>query len=169
LLVPKILLSGNEIRELFSCDLFSFTKTPGINSLCLIAPLILVYGYAFPKAFRQPTFKIILISLLPALVNAPLEELLWRGLYHKFFSNNQLLFIFYSSFGFAIWHFVPQTIFPNKAPGSQWSFVADAFILGVLYSIVAKNTNSILLTSISHVPFDFSGLGGRIYLRNNNQ
>ena len=165
LLIPKIFLSGKEIKELFSFDLSSLKEKSFINLLCLIAPLILACGYALPKALHHATFKIILLSLILALVNAPLEELLWRGLYLKFFGDNQLLFILYSSFGFAIWHFAPQTIFPNKAPGGQWSFVAVAFILGVLYSIVVKNTNSILLTSASHFLFDFSGLGGRIYFR----
>jgi len=89
-----------------------------------------------------------------ALINAPLEELLWRGLYLKLFGSDKWLYIIYSSLGFAIWHFAPQQIFPNKQPGGQISFVAFAFVLGIIFSIVAYHTKSILLVSICHILFD---------------
>jgi hypothetical protein len=33
-----------------------------------------------------------------------------------------------------------QQIFPNKQPGGEISFVAFAFVLGIIFSIVAYNT-----------------------------
>lgn len=169
LLVPGVFLSVGEIKELFSLNARVFGEKSLINSCLLVLPLIPAFGYVFPGVLQQANYKIILFSFLLALVNGPLEELLWRGLYLKLFGDNQLLFIFYSSFGFAVWHFAPQSIFPNRAPGGQWSFVAAAFILGVIYSIPAANTHSVLMTSVSHFLFDFSGLGGRIYLGKSQQ
>lgn len=162
-IVPLIFLNKGEIKSLFAVNYSLFRRAKTLHSLCLVIPLLLAYGYAFPKAISFATIPVLLLSLLLSLVNAPLEELLWRGLYLKLFASDKRLYVICSSLGFAIWHFAPQTIFPNKAPGGQLSFVAVAFGLGLLFSIVAKNTNSILLTTISHILFDFSGLGGRLY------
>lgn len=92
-----------------------------------------------------------------------MEELLWRGLYLKLLGSDKWIYFFYSSFAFAVWHFVPQSVFPEKQPGSQLSYVAFAFVHGVLFSIVSFNSNSILLVTAAHILFDFSGMRGRIY------
>jgi uncharacterized protein len=165
LTIPLLFMNSAEIESLFSFNASLFNKSKLLNISCLVAPLILAYCYAFPKAVNSATFKIVVLSLLLALVNATMEELLWRGLYLKLFGSDKWIYVFYSSYGFAIWHFAPQHIFPNKAPGGQISFVAVAFVVGVLFSLVSYNTNSILLVSISHILFDFSGLGAMIYSR----
>ena len=164
LVVPLLFLKLQEIRLLFAVNSGLFAKTKVVNVVCLTIPLLLGYGYAFPRALQVATLPILLLSFLLALVNAPLEELLWRGLYLKLFGSEKWLYIFYASLGFAIWHLAPQLIFPNKAPGGQVSFIVVAFIVGILFSIVSFHTRAILLTSLCHILFDFSGLGGRIYL-----
>ena len=163
-IVQVIFLTGQELKSLFEFNLYNFEKSRLLNLISLIIPLLFAYGYAFPKALRSITFKIILLSLALALINATLEEILWRGLYLKLLGSNKWFYILTSSFGFGIWHFAPQLIFANKAPGGKFSFVAFAIILGIFFSIVVFNTKSILLVSICHILFDFSGLGGRLYL-----
>lgn len=163
LFVPLLLMTTQEMRSLFELNGSLFNESKILNTACLILPLVFAYAYAFPKALKTATPKIIIVSLALAMVNATLEELLWRGLYLKLFSSEAWLYVIVSSIGFAIWHFAPQLLFPNKAPGGRTSFVAFSFVLGILFGVVAYNTNSILLVTVCHIMFDFSGLGGRIY------
>jgi len=65
--------------------------------------------------------------------------------------------------GFAVWHFAPQSVFPNPRPGATVSLVVAAGIVGLMWGWVAHKTKSIRWTTLSHILFDFSGLGGRVY------
>jgi membrane protease YdiL (CAAX protease family) len=131
--------------------------------LCLVLPLVLAYSYAFPRALSNASPVIVVVSLIMAIVNATLEEVLWRGVYIKCFNDNKWIAIVYASAGFAIWHYCPQIIYRNPNPGGAHSFVAFAFILGLLYAFAAYKQQSIFWVTISHVLFDFSGLGARLY------
>jgi len=163
LLVPVLLMTRVEIKSLVEPNSVFFKGKNIVNILCLTLPLLFAYVYAFPRVIHSATFQIIAASLFLAIINGTLEEFFWRGFYLKLLASDRRLYILISSIGFAIWHFAPQLIFSNKAPGGQYSFVAFAFLLGIAFSIVAYNTKSILLVTICHVLFDFSGLGGRIY------
>jgi len=164
LLVPIALITPEGLKQLFSLEWDNFHQHKWTNILCLLVPLLFAYAYAFPKSSQSATKQIVVLSLILAIVNATSEEVLWRGLYLKLFGSNKTIYILYSSIGFAIWHFAPQTVFRNREPGGQVSFVAFAFVFGLFYAVVAFNTRSILLTTISHVLLDFSGLGARSYL-----
>jgi len=131
--------------------------------LCLLTPLIFAYTYAFPVAIKQADLLIIAVSFLISIVNATAEEILWRGVYLKIFENKQSAGIIISSIGFAVWHYAPQFIFSNRRPGRAHSFVAFAFVLGLLYAYAASKQQSILWTAIAHILFDFAGLGAMIY------
>jgi|WetSurMetagenome_2_1015567.scaffolds.fasta_scaffold00902_1 membrane protease YdiL (CAAX protease family) len=163
LIIPLLLLDAVEVESLFRLNGQMFSKSGIINTLFLIIPLVLAYSFSFRKAIKNVTVSIVVISLLLAIINATMEELLWRGLYLKLLGSDKWIYIFYSSFAFAVWHFAPQSVLPNRQPGGQLSFVAFTFVLGVLFSIVSFNSNSILLVTVAHILFDFSGMGGRIY------
>ena len=81
----------------------------------------------------------------------------------KILEANSNWYVMLSSFGFATSHFAPQIVFSSNRPGGAVSFVAFSFVLGFLFSSVAKDTKSILLTTVVHILFDFAGLGGRLY------
>lgn len=133
------------------------------GKLLLGVPLLLGYGYAFPRALPSASAPILLLSAGIALINGTMEELLWRGIYPRVFPDNAALGYLYPQIGFAIWHYAPQTIFPNSSPGGAHSLVLVAGLLGLMWGWVAWRTKSIRGTTLSHVLFDFSGLGGRIY------
>jgi membrane protease YdiL (CAAX protease family) len=161
-LIPLVLLGFKGIKELFIIKKPYFGKNKLVVAL-LILPLLLGYGYAFPRAISQANLIIVISSIIISAINAAGEELLWRGLYLKVFVNSRLVYLFYSTFGFAIWHFAPLSVFANKAPGGAISFVAVSFLVGLIYAYAAKDQESITLTAIFHFFFDLSGLGGRIY------
>jgi membrane protease YdiL (CAAX protease family) len=112
---------------------------------------------------RGATLQIILVSALLAIVNGTLEEVLWRGTYLAFFPESLWWSRLYPAIGFAIWHFAPQSVFRNKAPGGNLSLVVVAGIVGLMWAWVAGSTGTLLWVTISHILFDFSGLGGRLY------
>lgn len=142
-----------------------FGPTMWLGPLLLVIPLLLGYGYAFPRAIKEAGWKIVLLSALIALVNGTMEELLWRGAYLSVFPHNWLLGYRYPAIGFAVWHFAPQSIFPSSAPGGNLILVVVAGLVGQMWGWVALQTGSILWTAVSHVLFDFSGLGARVYLK----
>src|SRR4051812_3658497 len=132
--------------------------------LALVLPVTLVYVYEFPRVVGAATPAILMGSAALALVNGALEELLWRGAFLVLLPDRRILGYLYPSVGFALWHFAPQSIFPNRAPGGSVSLVAVSLLLGLVWGFVARHTGSIRWTTIAHILFDFSGLGARLYV-----
>jgi membrane protease YdiL (CAAX protease family) len=163
LVVPLWLLGWARVRSLFQSPVGM--RTPLARVALLGLPLILGYGYAFPRALAGADVVVILVSAVLALVNGVLEELLWRGAYIEVFPDSRRLSVYYPTIGFAVWHFSPQSVFPNPAPGGRVSLVIVAGLVGLIWAWVARRDGSIRATTLSHVLFDFSGLGGRLYLR----
>jgi len=163
LLLPWWILGSDGLLHIFRDSKPRFGRPRWLGIIFLIVPLLLGYGYAFPRAIGQADASIVLLSAVIAIVNGTLEELLWRGAYLTAFKDNWFLGYLYPSIGFGVWHFAPQSIFPNSAPGGVISLVVVAGLIGLMWSWVANRSQSIRWVTISHILFDFSGLGGRIY------
>lgn len=162
--LPLWSLGTAGVVSLFRLGELPFGRPAWLGVVLLAAPLALGYGYAFPRAVRGATASIVVASFALAVVNAFAEEVLWRGMYVSTFEGSVLLAVVFPAIGFGIWHLAPQVVHPNRNPGGAWSFVAVSILLGLMWGWVAFSTGSILLTFVSHVLFDFSGLGARLYL-----
>jgi membrane protease YdiL (CAAX protease family) len=165
LFLPWWILGTDGVLRIFRDVPSRFGQPVWLGAALLIIPLLLGYGYAFPRAIEQANITIVLFSALLAIVNGTLEELLWRGAYLTTFQGNWFLGYVYPTIGFAVWHFAPQSIFPSPAPGGSTSLVIVAGLVGLMWGWVAMQTGSILWATVSHVLFDFSGLGARVYFR----
>ncbi len=161
--VPFFLIGRKSLIRLFKMRQPILGKHATRNILFLLLPLALVYCYEFPKVLPQANLLIIVSSVGLSLINAVAEEILWRGTFLSLMGENSKWYILFSSFGFAIWHFAPLSIYENHNPGGSLSFILVSFLLGLLYSSVSKDNKSISLTTISHILFDFSGLGAKVY------
>jgi membrane protease YdiL (CAAX protease family) len=161
--LPLLVLGGDALA-LFRPAARPFGHPRWIGLLAVGAPLVLGFGYAFPRAVTTASPAIVALSLLLAIVNAPLEELLWRGAYLRVFPSSAPLGWLYPSLGFAVWHFAPQSVFANSVPGGAVSLVLVAGVFGLGWAYVARSTGSLLAVALAHALFDFSGLGGRVYL-----
>lgn len=164
-LVPWALLGTDGVVALFRPGAAPFGRPAALGVALLASPLLLGYGYAFPRAIRGATATVVLASAALALVNATFEELLWRGAYIRVFPGSWLLGYAYPAFGFALWHIAPQRVVPNRAPGGSASFVLVCAALGLMWGWVARASGSIVATTIAHAVFDLAGLGARIYFR----
>ena len=140
-----------------------FTSRKWLGLLLLLLPLLLAYGYEFPRVLPQATVPIVLASAAISVVNGVAEELLWRGTYASAFPGSAWWGYLYPALGFAVWHFSPQSVFPNPRPGAAVSLVVAAGIVGLMWGWVVFRTKSVRWTTLSHILFDFSGLGGRVY------
>ena len=162
-LLPLWVLGTDGINRVFKPGSSRFGQPPAIGVVLLVLPCLLGYGYAFPRALHHANASIILLSAILALTNGTLEELLWRGSYLKTFPADWLRGWAYPSLGFAVWHFAPLAVLPNRAPGGNLLFVLVAGAAGMMWGWVAYRSRSILWATVAHVLFDFSGLGARIY------
>jgi membrane protease YdiL (CAAX protease family) len=162
-LLPLAILGPRRVAALFRSTTRPFGDQPWLGVVILGAPLALGFSYAFPRALPHATAAIIALSLLIAIVNATAEEILWRGTYAAVFRDSRLWGWLYPTLGFAVWHFAPQSVFPNPAPGGSTALVVVAGIVGLGWGWLARRTNTIRWTVLAHVAFDFSGLGARLY------
>ena len=163
LLFPRWVLGPGRIRWLFQAPPAPLGDPAWQGGLCLSLPLVLGYGYAFPRALPEARPGLVLGSAAFAAGNGVCEEILWRGTYQAAFPDNVALNTVYPALGFGLWHMAPQTVVPNRSPGGSVSYVAVASIVGLLWATVVRRTGSIRWTTLAHVLFDFSGLGARSF------
>jgi len=161
LLFPLALLGPRALVRLFQSAPSPFGHPWWLGAFCLLAPPLVAFVFLFPQALRKASARLVLVSALLALVNGPLEEVLWRGAYLALFPGQVWLALLYPSLGFALWHLAPMSVVAPTGWG-RWgkaALVAQVCLLGVLWAWVANNTGSILWTAIAHILIDFSALG----------
>ena len=95
------------------------------------------------------------------IVNAVLEELLWRGVYITLWPENPWLGWTWPAIGFGAWHLAPQLIRPS--PLGPVAYVVAATALGLSWGWVAWRTGSIRWVTVSHAFTDASGLRNALY------
>ena len=106
--------------------------------------------YFIPNVTSTP-IAVIAIGIPIAIINGTCEEILWRGLYVRNFSNKVILGLIYPSIGFAIWHLSPQLVFPLEGGIiGIIIFIISTFFLGFCYGLVSYKTDSIRWNAISH-------------------
>jgi uncharacterized protein len=164
LLIPLWVLGRAGLNDLFRRVVQPFGSPAWLGLLLLIWPLLLAALAVLPVKLSQATLIIVVASAALALVNATLEELLWRGAYIKAFPTSAVWGWLYPSVGFAIWHLAPQSIHGNPMPGGAATFLLGALVIGLSYGWVAWRTGSIRWTVASHVLMNFLGLGATLYL-----
>ena len=159
LLFPLVILGPHALVRLFQSGSSPFGQPWWFGAFCLLAPPLVAFGAIFPKVLRHATRTTLLVSALLALVNGPLEELLWRGAYLTLFPGQLWWGLLYPTIGFALWHFVLQSLVPYRGPGGRVALVVEVGFLGLLWAWVANNTGVILWTALAHVLIDYSALG----------
>lgn len=163
--VPLAIVGASGLKELFRAPASPAGNPAWLGWALLVLPLVMSFGYAFPRALPYATVGIVLVSAVIAIVNGTLEEVLWRGTYVYAFGGRPFWAWVYPSLGFGIWHLAPQSLTQASNPGGSVAFVAVAIALGLGWGWVAWRTRSIRWVVVSHVLLDFGGLGALIYLR----
>jgi membrane protease YdiL (CAAX protease family) len=130
---------------------------PAVLLVLIVTITVIMYP---PSGLLSEPVKLLIIAIPVAIINGVCEELLWRSLYVKTFSDNTALGIIYPSIGFALWHISPQLVFP--AESGIWPFVCSTFFLGISYGWISYRTSSIKWVALSHSIGGILDLGGAI-------
>ena len=110
---------------------------------------------------RDATPAMVATAISIALVNAVLEELLWRGVYITLWPDNPWLGWVWPAVGFGAWHLAPQVIHPS--PLGPLAYVIAATALGLSWGWVAWRSGSIRWVMVSHVVTDASGIRNALF------
>jgi deazaflavin-dependent oxidoreductase (nitroreductase family) len=146
LLIPWLVFKKQGVGSLLKDQKPLFTRDnwlAGLLWIVVTATAFVMYGGGFIQA---PPI-LILLAIPLAIINGVCEELLWRGLYVCAFPGSSWLGVIVPAAGFALWHFVPQMIYPA---GNQFGFVFSTLFLGLAYGLIAYRTGSAKWTAISH-------------------
>lgn len=116
----------------------------------------------FVRDLPRATLGVIALAWTIAVVNASLEELLWRGVYVRIFDGRLLLGWLYPATMFALWHISPTSVL-----GSSAVLVAGAAYLGLVYGWIAFRTGSVRYTIPAHILVNGMGLNFALLLLGN--
>jgi len=163
LALPYWVLKPRSLRELFRDVHPRLGRPTWLGAVCLVVLPIFAYVFYFPHALLHATLLIILTSIPLAIVNATMEEVLWRGTYVTVFPRHVVAGYLYLAVGFGFWHIAPLSIVPSTMRGGSLYFAIFAVVLGLAFGWVALSTGSIRWTTVSHALLDFAGLGTLIY------
>jgi len=156
LLIPALWVGAGNFPNFLKDQtaLFSAHNLPAVLLwVVVIAVAFIMYGKNFIKA----PLTLILLAIPLAMINGFCEEILWRGLYVSAFPGNPWLGILYPAAGFALWHFIPQRVFPSE---NVPRFVLSTLFLGLAYGFIAYSTGSAFWTAVSHSLNGIIALGG---------
>jgi membrane protease YdiL (CAAX protease family) len=146
LTIPVILVGRNDFAGLLKDRTPLFGRQNWLAALLWViitGVTLVMYG----KEFMATPISLILLSIPMAVVNGFCEEIFWRGIFVKTFPGNPWLGIVYPAVGFALWHLIPQNVFPTEnVPG----FILSTLFLGLAYGFIAYRTGSAKWTAISH-------------------
>ena len=155
LAVPLLLLGPGRIRELFADRRPRLGRPWWLGLLALLVPPLGAIATRFIPEVGAATGAMIGTALAVAVVNATMEELLWRGVFVSLWPRNWLLGLAYPAIGFGMWHLAPQIIHPGASP---LGFAIGSIVMGMCWGWVAWRTGSLRWTTLSHVFTDGSGL-----------
>ncbi len=100
--------------------------------------------------------------ILLAVINPWIEEFYWRGLLLDFTSNWSNWFaVLYSSLLFAINH---AAFGVNSELNSGFEIVVSTLIMGIVWGVVYKKTQSLRWAILAHFLVDFLGLSAPAFL-----
>jgi membrane protease YdiL (CAAX protease family) len=146
LICPALWIGGNDFANLLKDHTPLFSPQNWFAALLWII-VILVTLVMYGRYFLKAPLTLILLAIPLATINGFCEEILWRGMFVQAFRGNPWLGILYPAVGFALWHLVPQSVFP--AP-NVFGFILSTFFLGLAYGFIAYSTGSAFWSAVSH-------------------
>ena len=105
---------------------------------------------------RDIDTRVAATMLVAAAVNAPLEEMLWRGVFLEIFPDNVVLGAVWPLVGFSIWHLAPQLILPSRLGKAR--FTAGAATVGAVSAFTVWRRRRLRPVLWSHLATDAMGV-----------
>jgi membrane protease YdiL (CAAX protease family) len=156
LAVPVFLLGPSRVRELFADRHPRLGRPWLIGLLALLFPAVGALATRWFPEVGGAGVAMVGGALVIGVVNATMEELLWRGVFVSYWPSDWRLGLLWPTIGFGAWHLAPQVIRP--AAMGPLPYGASAALLGLCWGWVAFRTGSLRWTWLSHVVTDSSGI-----------
>lgn len=117
--------------------------------LLVIFPLAMtvVFRVLTGSRYTKPSALWTVLLISTAFGNGFFEEVLWRGVYLKYFSENIFYSIIWPAFWFALWHYIPGSLSPNS---NVIGLMIGAGLFGLYLGFLAKKTGSIWWCIVCH-------------------
>jgi membrane protease YdiL (CAAX protease family) len=143
--------------------LFSMKKGRAalVVSAAAFIPVFGVFFVSFLPNFSKLTVSAGLLLVLMAVINGFVEEFFWRGMYLLEFRKSVVIGMVAAPLLFAAYHIALWFIKGITYQGGFFALVGGAYIMGLLWSWVARKTGTILPVTIAHILvniFAFTGL-----------
>lgn len=105
----------------------------------------------FGPEMRNATVPFVLVSVLYALANGTMEEVLWRGTYLVGFPDSWGWGFVCPAICFGLWHVSPLATNLDNSVWDSLPFAAVSIGLGLIWGWVARTSRSIRLVVVAHV------------------
>ncbi|GED72893.1 hypothetical protein BRE01_65950 [Brevibacillus reuszeri] len=162
--VPLLFLKQKQSR-LWTFPTSASKSWVHILSISLISlPVIATFFAVFAPYISLAGWKIALLALLFALINAPLEERLWRGVFPVYFPHSRLFGFLYPTLFFGLWHLAPALAKDSGMDGGILSFVGGALFMGLLWAWYSYRFKTILPTTVAHILTNTFAFTGFLYV-----
>jgi membrane protease YdiL (CAAX protease family) len=147
------LIVGRPVFQLFRPG--KCLSAPGWLCVALLLIPVLISAFqALPRLTdpgNVPLWAALLAGMATATLNAPAEELLWRGVYIRLLGHSSPLgLIYYSTAGFALWHLSPLSVVRIPNPPGRAGFILLVAVTGLIWGWVANKSQSLFGATLSH-------------------
>ena len=139
---PLFIIGKDAIKKLIR------PQKPDKKILLLIAiPLLgAVTARIILGGYEKESVWIALLIFSTPFGNGFFEEVLWRGVYARIFPDSLFLRMIWPSVWFALWHYVPGSVFS----GNPLGLMIGAGLMGLYLSYLTKKTNSVWWAIVFH-------------------
>jgi membrane protease YdiL (CAAX protease family) len=147
-LFPLLMIGFQNIKELIRPQ-----KISGKVLLLLAVPLVGAIGAKLVPGMGSYLKESVLVTILlvsSAFGNGFFEELLWRGVYTKFFPTNLFFRMIWPGIWFGLWHYIPVSIGNGELTGLIGMMVGP-MMMGLYFSYLTKKTNTLWWAIVAHV------------------
>jgi len=155
------LLGRADARRSFRATRPRLARPVALGAVLLLWPPVGAIATRFLPEVGAADLTMIVTIAGVGVVNAVLEELLWRGVYIELWPDDPWLGWVWPALGFGAWHLAPQIIHPSSM--GSITYAISATLLGLSWGWVAWRTKSLRYVGLSHALTDGSGIRNAVF------
>jgi hypothetical protein len=155
LLLPYLTVGSTGLKQMFAAPHPTVGKPAPLGIILLLTPPLSIFLTRFKPEMQGATPTFVLVSLLYALTNGTLEEILWRGTYLVAFPESWGWGLLYPALWFGLWHVAPLASDLETSIRDSLPFALMSIGLGLIWGWVARTSGSIRLVVVAHILLNF--------------
>jgi len=139
---------------------FSENKYAKWIFLAAFIPVIPTFFISFLYPLTNLSLTTVALAIFTSVVNGPIEEFYWRGLYLLEYRDNKWIGFFLSTLLFGLWHFAVWFAKGVHYNGGVLPLVGGAYFLGLLWAWVTRSTGNFRAAAFAHTLVNLFALTG---------